>query len=69
MGGLADERPPIPYDRLTPRHALFDMIYNPAETPFLLAGRLRGAPARNGLGMLHRQAELSLEVWQAFAWF
>lgn len=60
---LADERPPLPYDALTPEHLLFDMIYNPAETPFLRAGREHGARTMNGLEMLVRQAELSCKVW------
>lgn len=51
--------PSIPYDALTPAHTLFDMTYNPAETPFLRHGREAGAHTINGLGMLHRQAELS----------
>ncbi len=57
------ERPPLPYDSVSSGHVLFDMIYNPAETPFLRAGRELGAHTENGLGMLVRQAELSCEVW------
>ncbi len=61
---LAGECPPLPYEALTPEHLLFDMIYNPAETPFLRAGRERGARTMNGLEMLVRQAEMSCEVWK-----
>jgi shikimate dehydrogenase len=60
---LAGARPDIPYGALTPEHTLFDMIYNPAETLFLRAGRERGAQTFNGLAMLERQAELSCKVW------
>lgn len=65
--GLADKRPPIPYDALTSRHLLFDMVYNPAETLFLRSGRERGTHTLNGLGMLMRQAELSKEIWERCA--
>jgi len=45
-----------------PAHA-YDMIYRPAETPFLKLARERGAKTANGLGMLLHQGADSLEIW------
>jgi shikimate dehydrogenase len=43
--------------------AVYDLIYNPAETALLRRARDAGLPARNGMGMLVEQAALSLERW------
>ncbi len=48
---------------LGPGQLAVDLVYAPATTPFLDAARSRGATARNGLGMLVRQAALQLELW------
>lgn len=45
-----------------PAHA-YDMIYRPAETPFLKLTRERGAKTANGLGMLLHQGADALEIW------
>jgi shikimate dehydrogenase len=58
------EKPAIPYDGITAHHYLFDLIYNPAETTFLLEGKQRGAQIQNGLRMLQIQADLSWEIWK-----
>jgi shikimate dehydrogenase len=55
--------PQIPYDKLTNRHLLYDLVYNPEETLFLKYGRENGARTKNGLEMLHQQAELSWLNW------
>lgn len=55
--------PDIPYQFLTNKHLLFDLIYNPAETKFLRLGREAGAAALNGSKMLELQAEKSWEIW------
>ena len=55
----------IPYDQLTSEHFLYDLVYNPAETAFLKAGKERGAKTMNGLEMLKLQAEKSWEIWMA----
>lgn len=59
-----DEFPPIPYSFLSPKHFLFDMIYNPEKTIFLTRGKQQGAQTRNGLSMLHQQAEDAWAIWQ-----
>jgi shikimate dehydrogenase len=58
-----EECPDIPYEFLTNKHLLYDLVYNPAETEFLKRGKARGASIKNGLEMLHLQAEKSWEIW------
>ncbi len=55
--------PDIPYHMLTPRHLLFDLVYNPAETLFLRRGREQGATITNGYQMLILQAEAAWKIW------
>lgn len=55
--------PPIPYELLTERHYLYDLVYNPAETTFLKNGRTQGALTKNGEDMLVIQAEESWKIW------
>ncbi|MEM9023701.1 MAG: shikimate dehydrogenase [Bacteroidota bacterium] len=59
-----DERPSLPYAALNRDHLLYDLVYHPALTAFLAAGKERGATVKNGLEMLHLQAEKSWEIWQ-----
>ena len=56
--------PKLPYDALTPEHLLFDLVYNPAVTPFLEEGLKHGAMIKNGQEMLEGQAEASWDLWQ-----
>jgi len=58
-----DASPAIPFEYITSRHLLFDLIYNPEVTEFLRLGKLKGATIRNGLEMLHLQALASWEIW------
>lgn len=60
-----DEFPPVPYEGLSDRHFLYDLIYNPAETIFLRKGREKGAQTGNGLLMLQLQAEKSWMIWNS----
>jgi shikimate dehydrogenase len=55
--------PAIPFELVTPKHLLFDLVYNPEVTEFLRQGKLRGATVKNGLEMLHLQALASWEIW------
>lgn len=43
--------------------AAYDMIYRPAETPFLARARSAGCRTANGLGMLLHQGARALEIW------
>ena len=56
-------KPPLPYQRLSEKHLLFDLIYNPTETKFLQEGKKQGAAIKNGLEMLQIQAEASWKIW------
>lgn len=58
-----DELPPLPYQALSCHHYLYDLVYNPAVTPFLQQGIDHGCHIQNGMAMLHAQAEL------AWKWF
>lgn len=58
-----DECPNIPYQAITEKHLLFDLIYNPTETTFLKKGKQNNAVTINGLKMLELQAEKSWEIW------
>lgn len=55
--------PEIPYQFLTDRHLLFDLVYNPAVTQFLQKGAEQGATIKNGLEMLELQALAAWEIW------
>jgi shikimate dehydrogenase len=44
-------------------HAVYDMIYRPAETPLLKAAKAAGCQTANGLGMLLYQGARALELW------
>ncbi|MBS1598605.1 MAG: shikimate dehydrogenase [Bacteroidetes bacterium] len=58
-----EQCPPLPYDSLSPRHYLFDLIYNPDKTLFLRKGAEKGAVIQNGAQMLVVQAEESWKIW------
>ncbi len=55
--------PPINYELLTANHYVYDLIYNPARTLFLQKSEMRGAHFKNGLEMLHIQAEKAWKIW------
>lgn len=55
--------PDIPYEWLTEKHFLFDLVYNPTETLFLKKGREKGCRTRNGMDMLIYQAIDSWNIW------
>ncbi|WP_035478838.1 shikimate dehydrogenase family protein [Gelidibacter mesophilus] len=58
-----NECPDIPYDGITKTHLLFDLIYNPTQTKFLMCGEIQGAAICNGSKMLEYQAEKAWEIW------
>jgi shikimate dehydrogenase len=57
---------PIPYDALTENHYVYDLIYNPARTLFLQKAEMRNAKIKNGLEMLHVQAEKAWAIWNQY---
>ena len=58
-----DSAPAIPYEAITSDHTLFDVVYNPCKTKFLLLGSERGARTIDGLRMFYAQAEASWKIW------
>jgi shikimate dehydrogenase len=58
-----DDYPQIPYNFITNKHLLYDLIYNPEETRFLRFGKEKGAQIQNGLRMLELQADYSWKIW------
>jgi shikimate dehydrogenase len=55
--------PLIPYEYFTEKHIAYDLIYNPAETQFLIKAKEKGAITKNGLDMLIFQAEKAWKIW------
>ena len=55
--------PPVPYESVTDKHLLFDLVYNPEVTKFMEKGKSRGATVKNGYEMLLQQALKSYEIW------
>lgn len=60
-----EELPPLPYEFLTSEHLMYDLVYNPAETAFLRQGQQHGCQVKNGLEMLHLQAEKAWSIWNS----
>jgi len=60
-----DDAPDIPYEFLTGKHLLYDLIYNPGKTKFLQLGERKNTKIKNGLEMLRLQAEKSWEIWNS----
>ncbi len=60
-----DQAPNLPYEQLNNQHLLYDLTYNPPKTVFLKNGAQQNAQIKNGLEMLHLQAEKAWEIWNA----
>lgn len=60
-----DSFPAIPYEYLSSKHYLYDLVYNPEETVFMKKGLDKGAQVINGLPMLIGQAEKAWEIWNS----
>ena len=58
-----DEYPRLPYHALTAEHYLYDLVYNPTETQFMVKGKEAGAHVKNGFEMLCLQAEAAWDIW------
>lgn len=55
--------PQMPFELVTGKHILYDLVYNPEITAFLKKGIEYSAITSNGLGMLHEQAEEAWKIW------
>ncbi len=58
-----DAFPNIPYQFISEKHLLFDLVYNPEVTRFMAKGLQKGATVKNGYEMLLNQAIKSYEIW------
>jgi shikimate dehydrogenase len=57
----------IPWSRLPKTSVAYDLVYNPADTPFQARAREAGLAAAGGLGMLVAQAARAFELWLGVA--
>jgi shikimate dehydrogenase len=62
-GLRTEDPPPIDLARLPRPVGVFDMIYNPPQTPLLRQAAALGVAQANGLAMLAHQGAKSLEYW------
>jgi shikimate dehydrogenase len=53
----------VPWEAMSAGALAYDVVYNPAVTPFVAAALGAGLRAESGLGMLVGQAVLALELW------
>jgi shikimate dehydrogenase len=53
----------LPWSELPANCFVYDVVYNPAVTPMLLAAQRRGLPHEGGLSMLVGQAALAVRLW------
>ena len=67
LGTFPDTRglPALDYSLLNRQFYLYDLVYNPEITLFMQSGIDRGCYVKNGLEMLHLQAEKSWEIWNS----
>lgn len=63
MFPITDQAPEIPYEYLTDLHVAYDLIYLPEETAFLNLCKKQGTVTKNGLEMLHKQADEAYRIW------
>ncbi len=60
-----NSKPALPYHLMTESNWLYDLVYNPEITSFMRFGQENGTHSKNGLEMLHLQAEKSWEIWSS----
>ena len=60
-----EKTPNIPFDAITEKHLVYDLIYNPEKTTFLRKAESNGATIKNGLEMLQEQAEAAWDIWNS----
>ena len=63
MSPNTEAMPPVDFEHIGADHYVYDLIYNPARTMFLQKAEMSGAKIKNGLEMLHIQAEKSWKIW------
>jgi shikimate dehydrogenase len=63
MLGKEEFSPMRDSQKLSPHQIVYDIVYNPSVTTFMLQGIKNECPTFNGLGMLIMQAILSYQIW------
>jgi 3-dehydroquinate dehydratase/shikimate dehydrogenase len=63
MHGHLEGSSPVPRESLRGRRIVYDLVYNPLDTQFLIDGRSEGCRTISGLEMLIAQAALQFELW------
>lgn len=58
-----DKMPYVNTNLFSNKLFVYDLIYNPEETLLLKEAKNKGCSTKNGLEMLHLQAEKSWEIW------
>lgn len=65
MTNFADKSSPLlslDYSSINTSHYFFDLVYNPIHTPMMEEFQKRGAQVKNGLEMLHLQADKAWDI-------
>lgn len=60
-----DKCPEIPFQHISEKHLIYDLIYNPSETKLMQLASEKGAECVNGLQMLELQAEKAWDIWNS----
>ena len=56
--------PEIPYEYLSHKHLVYDLVYNPKKTLFLKKAENQNCKITNGFEMLKNQANEAWKIWQ-----
>ncbi len=65
MFPLIEDAPDLDYSQISSHHFVYDLVYNPEQSRLMELCALKGARVKNGLEMLHLQAEKAWEIWNA----
>jgi shikimate dehydrogenase len=61
--GMAERETPLKAGTIRAQSLVYDLVYNPAETPLLVEAKAAGAQTLGGLPMLVYQGAASFELW------
>ena len=61
--GIAERETPLKASTIRTQTMVYDLVYNPAETPLLAEAKAAGAKTLGGLPMLVYQGAASFELW------
>ena len=63
LHGQGEAETPLSKERISAKALVYDLVYNPPETPLLREAALAGAASLGGLHMLVYQGAASFELW------